>query len=498
MREAHPQHLMMASFAGDALRYRIFWPAVVFCLFFTLGVTAFGPMLIRDQDTYWHIASGRDILATGSLPWVDKFSHTFAGQRWIAKEWLSQVLLAGTYDVFGFKGLIVLASGAMALTLTLVFVALSYQLQTLPATAGTVFAYLLSSPHFVARPHLLSYPLMVFWVMSVVRAADRGTVPNLLLLPIIVVWANVHAGFSLGLGIAGALSVEAVLASAPAKRWTTARRWAVFLAGALLASLVTPYGIYALYNTYQIFGGNEALQLINEWRPFSFGDDAILGSLLFLALFASLYFGVKLPLVRCALVVFLFYMTMIHIRFISVLAPVAPILIAAPLARQFSYLRVRANPQFSGLVDRVTRPASLAFIALFMAAGLGIASLTNPKPPSGAVPVGAVDYIEAHRKNAKVFNEYHFGGYLIFRGIPSFIDGRTDQLFLGGFMSSISQALKGPKSDFLALLDKYDVTLALVRPKSPAAYRLSEADTWREVYAEETALVYERPPRPPK
>ena len=498
MSEAHSQPVMTAFDAGDALRHRIFWPAALFCLLFTLGATALGPMLLRDQDTFWHIASGRDIWATGSLPWVDKFSHTFTGQRWIAKEWLSQVLLAGTYEAFGFKGLIALASGAMALSFTLMFVALSYQLHTLPAIAGTVFAYVLSMPHFAARPHLLSYPLMVFWMMSVVHAADRRTVPSLLLLPIIVVWANVHAGFSLGLAVAGALAVEAVIASDPNERWMTARRWGLFLAGALLASFVTPYGVYALYNTYQIFGGNEALQLINEWQPFSFRDEPVLGRMLFLALFASLYFGVKLPLVRCVVVVFLLYMTMLHMRFVSVLAPVVPILIAAPLARQFSYLRTRASPQFSGLVDRTTRPTSLALIALFMAVVLGIASLTNPQPPNGAVPVGAVDYIEAHRKNAKVFNDYQFGGYLIFRGIPSFIDGRTDQLFLGGFMSSISRALKGPKSEFLALLDKYDVTLALVVPKSPAAYRLSEADTWREVYSDEAALVYERSPRPTK
>jgi hypothetical protein len=495
MTEAHPQLATTSLDTRHVLRHRIFWPAAVFCLFFLLGTLAIGPMLIRDQDTFWHIASGRDIWTTGSLPWVDKYSHTFAGQRWIAKEWLSQVLLAGTYELFGFKGLIALASTAIALSLTILFVALSYQLQTLPALVGTVFAFLLSSPHFVARPHLLSYPLMVFWMMSVVRAADRGTVPSLLLLPIIVVWANVHAGFSLGLAIAGALALEAVIASAPSERWTMARGWGLFLAGALLASFVTPYGVYALYNTYQIFGGNEALQLINEWRPFNFGEEPILGGLLFLALFTSLYFGVKFPFVRCATVVLLLYMTMIHIRFVSVLAPVALILMAGPLARQFDYLRANAGSQFTELVDLTTRPTSLALISVFTGAALALASLTNPHPPIWSVPVGAVDYIQAHRKDEKVFNAYQFGGYLIFRGIPSFIDGRTDQLFLGGFMSGISQALKGPRSEFLKLLDKYDVTLALVLPKSPAAYRLSEADTWREVYSDEAASVYTRLPR---
>ena len=42
---------------------------------------------------------GPRILETRSFPWVDEFSHTFHGQPWVAKEWISQLLFALIYDI---------------------------------------------------------------------------------------------------------------------------------------------------------------------------------------------------------------------------------------------------------------------------------------------------------------------------------------------------------------------------------------------------------------
>jgi hypothetical protein len=185
-------------------------------------------------------------------------------------------------------------------------------------------------------------------------------------------------------------------------------------------------------------------------------------------------------------------MTMVHMRFMSVLAPTAVILMAGPLAQQFSSIRAGNTEEFPRLIAWVTRPVSLLVMALLVIAFLSRAFPADPRPGPLSAPVGAVDYIETHRKGAKLYNDYDFGGYLIFRGIPTFIDGRTAQLFLGGFMSNISRSLNGPKSEFLDLLDKYDVSLALVAPNSVAAQKLSDADTWHKAYADGAAVVYER------
>jgi hypothetical protein len=111
------------------------------------------------------------------------------------------------------------------------------------------------------------------------------------------------------------------------------------------------------------------------------------------------------------------------------------------------------------------------------------------------MPVGAVDHIEANAAKGNVYNDYSFGGYLIFRGIPTFVDGRSDQLFLGGFLTRLASTLKGTGREFLQLLDEHQISLALVRPNSADAQRLHESAAWRLAYADDVAVLYERIPK---
>jgi hypothetical protein len=72
---------------------------VLFAFFAVLLISADDGGLLRDPDTMWHIAVGNQILESGTFPCTDELSHTFAGQRWIAKAWLSQVILALAFAV---------------------------------------------------------------------------------------------------------------------------------------------------------------------------------------------------------------------------------------------------------------------------------------------------------------------------------------------------------------------------------------------------------------
>src|SRR6478736_4853269 len=70
------------------------WPLVLGLLLFICLANGSGLPLLADPDSHWHIAVGNWMLAHGAVPTVDPFSFTFAGQPWIAKEWLSQLLMA--------------------------------------------------------------------------------------------------------------------------------------------------------------------------------------------------------------------------------------------------------------------------------------------------------------------------------------------------------------------------------------------------------------------
>ena len=79
-------------------------------LLLTAGYYCLRPAIVLgDPDIWWHVQTGRDIVATLRVPYADHYSYTFDGQPWIAKEWLSQVLLALAFKTGGWSGVMICA-----------------------------------------------------------------------------------------------------------------------------------------------------------------------------------------------------------------------------------------------------------------------------------------------------------------------------------------------------------------------------------------------------
>src|SRR5260221_1306808 len=68
-----------------------------------LGMNYFVPF--ADLDYTWQIRTGGEIVSTGDLRPVEVFSYTMAGRRAPDFEWLYEVVLWGTWTVFGYGGL---------------------------------------------------------------------------------------------------------------------------------------------------------------------------------------------------------------------------------------------------------------------------------------------------------------------------------------------------------------------------------------------------------
>src|SRR5262245_33498971 len=184
-----------------------------------------GPQLLNDPDTYSHIALGRWILAHQAVPYADPFSHTAAGTPWVAFEWLSQVAYAAAHAAGGWPGVVMLAAGAVALSLGLLTRFLLRELAPIPTLVLVVAAFVLMAPHVLARPHVLAFPVLVIWVGAMVRAVDRGERPPFWLLPLMTFWANLHGSFTFGLAIVAPIAFEAVWNTAGAARKKAFWQW---------------------------------------------------------------------------------------------------------------------------------------------------------------------------------------------------------------------------------------------------------------------------------
>jgi hypothetical protein len=454
---------------------------------YTLFLLA-GDHLLNDPDTYWQIAIGQWILDHGAVPRTDIYSFTMFGQPWISTQWLAQVLLAASYSIAGWAGPVVLAAASIAATFGLLVRFLSRRLTEAASIAFVAAAVALVAGHLLARPHVLALPVMVAWVGGLVAAADRRGAPSFWLVPLMALWANLHGGFVLGLALIAPLGLDAVWNADAPQRRALALRWALFAAAALVASCLTPYGWEALFAARRILNLGAALELIGEWRPANFAHPGALEGAVILGLALAMWRGVTLPPVRLVLVVGFVLMALQHVRNAEVLALLAPMVLAAPLARQFG-----------GGADDATRPGSpkgllYAGLAVLVAAGtLAFVSVHRFEPDVRQSPVAAVAALKK-MNFTRVFNDYDFGGYLIANGVATFIDGRTE-LFGEKFMvdHNAASGLMEPGNLF-RLLDQYKIEATLMRTQSAATKLLDHMDGWQKVYSDDIATIHVRKP----
>src|SRR5262249_23780305 len=218
-------------------------------------------------DTYWHIATGKWMLVERAFPRHDVFSHTAFGQPWVSPEWLAQIILFVAYDLSGWRGLVLLSALVTALTFALLYALLARELRPTVALGAAAISLLFASLHFLARPHLLTFPIIVVWTALLARASDENRRPSLWLLPLMVLWANLHGGATLGLLLAGGFGLNATVAAPSARRRRVAIEWLSFWVGALVAACATPYGYLSILKTFDLFDLGDLLRQIGELRP---------------------------------------------------------------------------------------------------------------------------------------------------------------------------------------------------------------------------------------
>jgi hypothetical protein len=184
----------------------------------------------------------------------------------------------------------------------------------------------------------------------------------------------------------------------------------------------------------------------------------------------------------------LIHMALRHRRHAEVLGLVAPMLLASPLSAQLQKYRAETVDTALRRFDKmsiigVSLASFAALIASVVAIQVGIANADQSFAPSAAI-----EFVRAHRISGPTFNDINFGDYLIFSGIPVFIDGRVD-MYGDSFVEKYA-AVEG----FQKLVVQYGARWAILTPKNPHVPILDNLAEWRRVYTDPFAIVYERNP----
>ena len=454
-------------------------------LAFLLALNEFDPAkFLYDPDSQWHIAVGRWIRAHHNVPWVDEFSYTYRGQPWIAKEWLSQLLLYTFFEIGGWRGVVVATCMFIAATFAFLYEFLRRRVTASAALMIVPCAFMLAMPHMIARPHTLVMPIIVAWFAGIVGARDREAVPSPWLALLIALWANMHASFPLGVALAGVLAAEGVLLGKSGTFRSRFVGWFGFVAATCAATLATPYGWHTILVPLEMAGKGQALQYVQEWSAMGvdlYGAESVAAML---AVFVVMARDPRSNVFRMLALGILSIMSIMHVRFVPIFGMVAPVLIARALAG-WPGLGAFKMP----VVDPRTRSAAAALAVSVVA----ISATIHPAPPPDVTPEAAVRFAQSAGLSGNVYNAYDFGGYLIDHGIGTFVDGRPDQLFLGNFMPSLVQALKEKDpAGFTGILDRYDARWALVSSGSLESNKFAGLPGWKKVYSDGVADVFSR------
>ncbi len=466
-----------------------------------------------DPDMWWHLRTGEAILRDG-IPRHDIFSFTAPHHEWVTHEWLSQVVMWLLYRAGGFPALIFFFAALVALTFWLVY--LRCVGRPYLAAFATLFAALASSLVWGSRPQIFNMFMLALFVYIVEGFRERGLTTGengrasyrgLLVLPLLtVIWANLHSGYLLGVVLLGTYVVGEALQLRFGPRiergldWRGVRWLAAMTVASFLASILNANGFELWIYPFLTLGSDVMQTYISEWHSPDFHSSYVRPFGLFLmAGIASWAVRTRRPSwAELLLFIGTASAALVSMRHIPIFTIVATPVIARNLLDALSYTRLygllsdgtpQSTPNRSHVLPLLSGIAVVLMVALVP---LRFVSIVNTSAlVDENYPVAAVDFLEQEGlAGERGFNSYNWGGYLIWRGIPVFVDGRADVYgdeFLGRYFQTFSRG-----QDWQELLDEYEVEYVLVEDDGRLAVLLDAAEGWEEAYRDDVAVIFVR------
>jgi hypothetical protein len=282
------------------------------------------------------------------------------------------------------------------------------------------------------------------------------------------------------------IALDAVVNADAAERKSLTLRWAAFGLAALVAACCTPYGWNSMLASRKILALGSVLPLVTEWRPVDFGSLGTFEICLLLGMGFALLRGIQLPPTRILLLLGMLHMALFQSRATEILALLAPLVLAVPLAKQIG------GAEASNSNAPPPRGLLFAGVAIVLIAGtVAYASVTRFEPNARQSPVAAVATLKK-MNFTRVFNDYDFGGYLIANGVAPFVDGRAEIYGEKFFIDHNNASELIEPNTLFRLLDEYRIEATLMRTQSPATKLLDHIDGWQKVYADDIATIHVR------
>jgi len=313
---------------------------------------------------------------------------------------------------------------------------------------------------------------------------------KLFLLPaIMVLWANLHGGFLLGLFIIGIFAGGALIR----RDWVNFKIFSLAGVGCFIATFINPLG-WHIYEGLATVLGHFSQGYITEWWPY-FRNITVPGSIpgiIYILIFIAFELGYRgiCPIESRLLSWFFLFLGLFQFRYMSFFFLFSTVPLALHLSRLLPKQPINFRIEKSLLAAGAIAGCALPLVYIQIDPALGLPQMLSEPD---------VLYLKTHFSHARLLNHWNYGGILIFRtrsAIPVFVDGRAATVYPDALLRDYFKLvqLEINETAWDTVLEKYQIdTVLWVKAHEELRRFLVGKRGWKEAYAGSYASIYVKP-----
>ena len=476
--------------------------------FFIILITALSVRKVMQNDIFFTIATGREMLANG----YDNMDHLtwHEGLTFYKLRWAFDIIMTLLYNTTGFTGIYIFVMIIAVITmLSLFYILIKQKNNVVLAFIATVCSSLLMAGigTFTARAQIISYLLLLLEVFLIERLLMTNKNRYYIYLFLISVFiVNFHASvWPVTIILVMPFLAEAILSKIIKKKKNIKliiedlkiKPLIIALILLLIGSFLSPIGTFTHIYMFKVMPTISS-EFILELQPTNLLTSVGMCSMLVVYVIIALATKAKIKVRDLLLFFGLFIMGILAVRNQSFFFIIGMI----PLARLVNnFFETYDNEKLlEKLISKLNKNSILALLGVFILICMlpNIVQRTKEEyVDKTAYPVDATEYIlnNLDYQNMRIYDHFNFGSYLEFKGIKTFIDSRCE-VYCREFnnvdiLEDWYLVVNGQKH-YDDLFDKYEIDYAIVYNTERINTYLNKDENYHKLYEDDYFSIYER------
>ena len=275
----------------------------------------------------------------------------------------------------------------------------------------------------------------------------------------------------------------------------------------IFTGLLTPLGTTPYTYLIKTMQGN-TMDNISEHLPLTLINDLKTLTVLVLFLLILIFTDTKIKLCDLFMLAGLVLMSFMSRRQVSMFDIVGAFIFAKLLVALINKYDKNGTEQAVNAITTIWGKIITVLLGILLCIAILRGKINYPYVDKSSYPVEASDYIleNLDLENIRLYNEYNYGSYLLFRGIPVFVDSRADLYtpeFNGTKNDEGEYEGRDIFSDYLSIsnvssyyenkFEQYDITHILIRNNTKLNMLISkDTEGYKKLYSDDNFVLYER------